>query len=134
MTTPMIPTELDPKMERAAMALAYRFNQKDAGHIAGVDERTIRRWLTTNAEFVGLVELYRARSIYQLLAQLDGLQRDAVATLDRLLRDAAPNVQLGAARTLLAEGRKSREELLYQRRVAALEEAAITVELEDDTR
>jgi hypothetical protein len=55
-----VPSDLDPKMERAALALAYRFSQKDAGKLAGVEDRTIRRWLT-NPEFVALVAAYRAR-------------------------------------------------------------------------
>jgi hypothetical protein len=128
----IVPSDLDPKMERAALALAYRFSQKAAGKLAGVEDRTIRRWLT-NPEFVALVATYRARATYQLHVELEGTQLEAVATLQRLLRDGPPAVQLGAARTLLDAGRKSREELFYQRRAAALEEQVAGIELDGDS-
>jgi hypothetical protein len=128
--TAIVPSDHDPVRDRAALTLAYGYPQADAARGVGVTDRTIRRWLS-DAAFVSLVETYRARALYELGAQLEKAQLEAVAKLIELMHTGRDSVQATAARTLIDEARKTREEVSYLRRLAALEQTVAAAALDE---
>jgi len=126
---PEIPEGINPAADRAALALGFGFYQADAAYFAGRSPRTLRRWLQDQT-FQELVAQYSARTLYELAARIASYQLQAVDKIAELMNASNEHVQLGAARTLALDlGPKSREELNFARRLAALEETAAASEL-----
>ncbi|HEY5013491.1 MAG TPA: hypothetical protein VIK61_12400 [Acidimicrobiia bacterium] len=130
---PEIPEGISPAADRAALALAFGFYQADAAILAGRSERTIRRWLQ-HPIFQELVAQYSASTLYELGARITSYQLQAVDKIAELMNARNEHVQLGAARTMALDlGPKSREELMFARRLAALEQNAAASELNTKT-
>ena len=126
--SPSIPSDLNPRMERAAMARAYGYNQRDAGWLGGVSDRTIRRW-EDDEHFVHLVEQYRARGLFELGVRLQQLIPLAVETLWSLMNFGTGPVRLGAAKAVIAFAHQTEDQLHSKREAALIEDLAATIEL-----
>jgi hypothetical protein len=126
---PEIPEGISPAADRAALALGFGFFQADAAIFAGRSPRTLRRWLQ-HQMFQDLVAQYSASTLYTLAARITSYQLQAVDKIAELMNARNEHVQLGAARTMALDlGPKSREELNFARRLAALEQTAAASEL-----
>ena len=72
---------------------------------AGVDERTLRTWMTLDAQFQADLAAARRATFDAGMARVEALAARAVATLEDLLDcNEQPSARLGAARTLLELG------------------------------
>lgn len=103
-------------------ALAAGATIDAAAKSAGVSPATVRRRLADPA-FRERLDLAQGELVAQAVAALSGASGEAVATLRRLLRDAPPATQLGAARAVLELGSKLREAADLERRISELEAA-----------
>jgi hypothetical protein len=110
------------------MCLAYGGRQIDAAALAGVSDRTIRRWIERDPGFAALVEGYAARALFELGVGLTRLQSIVLEELEKLLRTGTDTVKLGAIRTALAENRYTREELHFKRETALITDLAVAIE------
>lgn len=116
---------LSPKQAKAVEALLAEPTAQRAAAVAGVNERTLRRWLP-QAEF--RAALLRARR--EAFGQASGLTQRyaavAVATLVKVMNDAAapPSSKVTAAAVLLKFGREGIELEDLAERVEALKRAA----------
>ena len=83
-------TALTPRQTRAARYLALGMSQRAAARRLGMDERTLRRWLTDVEGFAAFVEAQR--SVVK--------DEDADDVLKDLLHSSDERVRLAAAREL----------------------------------
>ena len=81
---------LTPRQKRAGRYLALGLSQRAASRRLGMDERTIRRWLTDVPEFAPYVESLRSTVT----------DEDADDVLRDLLHSSDERVRLAAAREL----------------------------------
>ncbi len=113
------------KMEAAIAALLTRPSIEDAARVAGVGEKTIRRWLQ-EPEFRAEYRKARRESVGQTTARLQQATGAAGATVLKLMTD--PNVpaavRLRAAECVLDRATKSLEMEDMEDRIAELERAA----------
>ena len=91
--------------ERAVLALLSEKTVTNAAKKAGVDESTLRRWLSEDAAFQAAYAEARQTAFQAGMSRVQALTGKAIDTLDELL-DATkyPNVRLGAARTVAELG------------------------------
>jgi hypothetical protein len=93
-----------------------------AAKAAGLSERQARRRLR-EPDVIARVEELRSEHRAEVLGSLEQLGTNAVACLDALLKNGTPQVQLGAARTVLSVGAQLHERLEVEaqlRRIHAL--------------
>jgi hypothetical protein len=67
-------------MDAALLALLSGKSQKEAGEVAGVNERTIRRWLS-DEEFCDQIDTLRHLRLARTLNKMAGYQERAIDTL-----------------------------------------------------
>jgi DNA-binding transcriptional MerR regulator len=86
--------------ERAILALVSEKSIGAAAKRCGVNEKTLRRWMTEETFKRELAEA--RRSLFEAgMARVQALTGDAIETLAKLLRGKTPaHVKLGAARTI----------------------------------
>ena len=87
--------------ERAIVALLSEKTVTDAAAKAGVNEKTLRRWLSEDEAFQAEYAAARQAAFDAGIHRVQALTARAVDTLAELLDDTDhPNVRLGAARTV----------------------------------
>ncbi len=126
---PSIPSDFNPSKERAAMARAYGASQPVAARLAGVSDRTIRRWERDDEHFQDLVERYGARALFTLGVQLQSLLPAVAENLWELMHFSTDNVRLGAINTICKYVERNEERLQDKREAALIEEQAAAIEL-----
>ena len=99
------------------MALLSETTITKAATKAGVNEKTLRRWLASDEEFRAEYTKARRATFEAGISRLHALTAQAVETLQALLGETQPgNVRLGAARTVLELGADRHDaETLVQR-------------------
>ena len=91
--------------ERAVLALLSEKTVTNAAKKAGVDESTLRRWLSEDAAFQTAYAEARQAAFQAGMSRVQALTGKAIDTLDELLdAEKYPNVRLGAARTVAELG------------------------------
>src|SRR5262245_1143528 len=75
------------KREAALLALLAGKNHQQAAEAAGVDDRTLRRWLR-DSEFVGELDRLRRRRFGRNLNRLDAAGEHAVEVLESIASDS----------------------------------------------
>jgi hypothetical protein len=103
--------------EKAILALLTERTIGTAALRCGVNERTLRRWLTEDATFVADYDAARLATFQAGINRVQLLTAKAVDTLEKLLTAKKfPSVQLGAARTVmeLALHQRDAEDILLQ--------------------
>jgi hypothetical protein len=108
-------------------SLATGDTQIEAGQLAGVSDRTVRRRLVDDA-FVERVQMRRAELLGRAAGRSAALASDAVRVLGELLDCDALSVRLGAARTAIDVARHLVTEDDIIIRLARLEAAAAAEE------
>jgi len=107
--------------EVLALELAAGKTLRDAALAAGIAERTAtRRW--ADPEFRRLVSRHRGEMVGRAVGELADGMTDAAKTLRELLACESPAVRLGAARSLIEIGVKSREAHELEERIRVLED------------
>ena len=107
--------------EFAIAALSAGDSQADAARRAGVNARTIQRWLDDDA-FVAAVREARAAALDSALGRLHSLSLKAATTLGLLLSPRSqPSIRLAAARAVLEASLRLRESLDFEARLADVE-------------
>ena len=87
--------------ERAILALLAERTIGAAAASCGVNEATLRRWLTSDDAFKAEYERARSAAFTAGMSRVHGLTAKAVNTLDDLLdAQTTPAVRLGAARAI----------------------------------
>jgi flagellar motility protein MotE (MotC chaperone) len=106
----------------AIVALARGLPKADVARDAGVDVRTIFRWLEAD-EFRAKVQLERSRLLERAIGRLADHAADAANVLGKLANDdeTPPAVRVSAARALLEHAVKLRDSLELEERLAAVE-------------
>ncbi len=91
--------------DRAVLALLSEKTVTDAAKKAGVDESTLRRWLSEDEAFQADYAAARQAAFEVSIHRVQALTAQAVDTLEELLGEKKhPNVRLGAARTVAEIG------------------------------
>jgi hypothetical protein len=80
-------TGLTPTQELAAEAIAAGEYEYIAARRAGVNDRTIRRWLS-NPAFTRHVKYLRSRSTDRVVGRLAAMSGEAMETMYRIMREA----------------------------------------------
>ncbi len=108
--------------ERAILALLNQKTIEKAATTAGVNEKTLRRWLSDDDAFKAEYTTARQATFEAGVSRIHGLTAQAVQTLQDLM-DAKkfPGVRLGAARTVLELGTQRHEAETIMRRLDELE-------------
>ena len=108
--------------ERAITALLTEPTLGKAARMAKVGERTLRRWLTSDDAFKADYAEARQAVFQAAMSRVQALTARVVEVLGELL-DATdtPNVQLGAARTLVEVGLNRDDAETIMRRLAEIE-------------
>jgi len=84
--------------ERAILALLSEKTLGAAAQSAGIGERTLRRWLTEDAEFAADYDAARLATFKAVMSRVQAMSAKAVDTLEDLLNaEKHPSVRLGAA-------------------------------------
>jgi hypothetical protein len=110
--------------ERAILALLSEKSIGAAAERSGVNERTLRRWLSDDPEFAVAYDEARQATFTAGISRIQALTAKAVDTLDDLL-DAKnhPAVRLGAARTITEIGLHQHDAATIMRKLADIEAA-----------
>jgi hypothetical protein len=110
--------------EQAILALLSERTLERAAERCGVSERTLRRWLTEDAEFQADYQAARTATFQAGMSRVQALTGRAVDTLEDLLdvKDA-PSVRLGAARTIAEIGIHQHEADTILRKLGQIEAA-----------
>lgn len=103
------------------IAMASGQSTAAAARAAGVSERTAFRRLA-DPDFRAALHAVRSEQLQAALGQLLDASSEAVSTLRRLMMEAPPATQLGAARAILEFGPTFLENVAYETRLRALEE------------
>src|SRR5579872_7138069 len=113
------------KMEAAIAALLTRPRIEDAARVAGVAEKTLRRWMR-EPEFTARYLQARRESVHHAVARMQQAMSPAGVTILRLMTD--PNVpaavRIRAAECVFTHAIKGIELEDIETRLAALEQAA----------
>jgi hypothetical protein len=113
-------------MEVAALLLASGRPLKETAAECGVGERSLRRWLREDRDFIRRVRECRSGIFAEAVGRLAVLGGKAADTLGRLLDDESAGVRLRAAATVigaLAGGFK----VLEERQACELAEKALSL-------
>ena len=110
---------LSPRQEAACLALLAGSDTTAAARVAGVSERTMRRWVASMPFREALRAEARSQA-QQARAYLLGAQRAAVATLRQCLHAESAATRTRAARAILELGVKHTE-IDHEDRLADLE-------------
>ncbi len=87
--------------DRAILALLSEKSIPEAAAKCKIGERTLHRWLTSDAAFKAAYSEARQAAFEAGMSRVQALTGKAVDTLDELLdAEKYPNVRLGAARTV----------------------------------
>lgn len=116
--------DLTYKQRRAIAALLSSSTVTAAATAAGVGERTLRRWLTEDENFVAGLREAQDRALDEAVSLLAGKARDAVVTLDEIAtrQGEAPAARVAASRAMLTFVLRLKEQRDIAVRLAALEE------------
>ena len=108
--------------DKAMLALLSEKSIAKAAAKCGLSERTIHRWLTSDAAFKAAYAEARQAAFEAGMSRVQALTGKAVETLDDLL-DAkdSPNVRLGAARTVTELGIHQHDAETILRKLGELE-------------
>ena len=114
----------DAIREKAIVALLSERTLGAAAAMAGVSERTLRRWLTEDAEFKAEYDAARQATFMAGIGRIQALSTKAVETFEDLLAEKKhPAVRLGAARAVTEIGLHQQEAELILRKLDQLEAA-----------
>ncbi len=109
--------------DRAILALLSEKSIPEAAAKCRIGERTLHRWLTSDAAFKAAYSEARQAAFEAGMSRVQALTGKAIETLDDLL-DAKdyPNVRLGAARTVAELGIHQHDAETILRKLDELEE------------
>ena len=109
--------------ERAVLALLSEKSVTAAAKMAGVNESTLRRWLTEDEAFQANYAAARQATFEAGMSRVQALTGKAIDTLDELLGEKDyPNVRLGAARTVAELGIHQHDAETIMRKLDEIEE------------
>jgi hypothetical protein len=111
------------KREQAAVLLASGTSIVKTAQTLGMSERGIHKWLD-DPSYSARVDELRAEMLARTMGFLMANTLKAARKLRRLLDDGNSRVQLQAARAVLENASRLRQEITIEQRVAALEQAA----------
>lgn len=110
--------------ERAILALLSERTIELAATKAGVNERTLRRWLTDDEAFKAEHDAARAAMFQAGMSRIHALTGRAVETLEDLMAaTTVPAVRLGAARTVAELGVHQHDAETIMRKLDQIEAA-----------
>src|SRR5437867_3562302 len=108
------------KREAAIAALLVEPTIAKAAVVAGIGEKTLRRWLA-EPDFHAAYRVAREQVVTTAVGRLQGLLAKAAETLDRTMTCGTPAVEARAAVAVIAQAFRGAELLDVAERVAALE-------------
>jgi len=119
------PEILSEKQWTAISCLMQCDTLQSAADSAGVNVRTLRRWLHT-PEFLAEYNRTRRQHLDHVGTHLQSAASDAAATLMRLLKCGDPLIELRAARTILQLSQKAADTASLEERIVDLEAENLT--------
>jgi len=108
------------KQQKAIEALLSEPSIRQAAAVAGLGEKTIRRWLR-QPEFSRAYQEARRQVFADALADLRVATHDAVEALRKVVREETGALRVKAARTVLELSIRSAETLEFEIRLKRLE-------------
>jgi transposase-like protein len=129
-----------PKQEAAIAALLTADSITEAAKMAGVGERTLRRWLAEDEAFKREYRAARRQLVHHAATRLHQAMGDAVKTLETVMGDdmAPPGARVMASKTVIELGHRAfevgdlsqeledlREQLAELRRLRAVGNAGV---------
>jgi hypothetical protein len=91
----------DAVREQAILALLSERSIELAAKRTGIGERTLRTWLSEDADFKTQYEQARQATFDAAMSRIQALSGKAIDTLEQLLSERkSPSTRLGAARTI----------------------------------
>lgn len=120
-----MPGELTTAQKRAIPALLGARDVAEAAKVAGVGERTLRRWLKDDRAFLAELQAAEQDVVSASLRKLSDLAWEAASVLGTLMsdKDIAPGVRVRAADAVLARLLQLKGLMQLAERVAAIEAA-----------
>jgi len=115
------PEVLSEKQWNAISCLLTCDTLQAAADSAGINVRTLRRWLRT-PEFLEEYNRTRRQHLDHVGTHLQSAAADAAATLMRLLKCGDPLIELRAARTILQLSQKAADTAALEQRIVDLED------------
>jgi alpha-beta hydrolase superfamily lysophospholipase len=110
--------------EQAILALLSERTLERAAKRCGVNERTLRRWLTDDPAFKAEYDAARRATFQAAMSRVATLTVRAVEALEELLADTRhPSVRLGAARTVAEIGMHQHDTDVIVRKLEEIEAA-----------
>ena len=116
-------TKQNREREVAIAALLSRPTIEEAAQIAGISEKTHRRWLRDDPDFTASYREARQQAA-AAVGRLQGLLAKATDMLDRTMTWGSPAVETRAALAIIEQAIKGAEMLDLLERVEALEKSA----------
>lgn len=108
--------------ELASVALAAGRTAKEAATVAGVHERTLRKWLANDPEFKRGVDQLRAEAVGSALGRLSSSMSAAADALKELIGNECPHVRFKASKAIIETAMKLTEFAELEKRIADLEQ------------
>ena len=112
--------KLPPKRELVLMALMSMATSKEAAEVAGVSERTLRRW-RAEPSFEAAVREARQQAIREAIGRLHGLLNEGIDAIRRNATCGGPSVELRAGVAIIERVFQGAELLDLQDRLSAVE-------------
>ena len=116
-------TKQNRKREVAIAALLSSPTIEQAAQLAGIGEKTLRRWLA-EPDFQALYRDARQEAVRTAVGRLQGLLAEATEALRRAMTCGSPAVETRAALAVIEQAFKGAELLDLGQRVEALERNA----------
>jgi transposase-like protein len=116
--------EVSLKKQKAIVALLSSKAMSGAAQEAGVNERTLRRWLNEDPEFQAALKAAEADVLGDTVRRLTGAAESALTVILMIMLQSSNNasVRLRAALSVLEQLIKLRELSVMEERLARLEE------------
>ena len=119
------PEVLSEKQWNTISCLLACDSLQSAADSAGINVRTLRRWLRTPV-FLEEYNRTRRQHLDHVGTHLQSAAADAAATLMRLLKCGDPLIELRAARTILKLSQKAADTASLEQRIVDLEDENLT--------
>lgn len=122
--------KLSASQEKALITLLSEARIEEAASKAGVSERSLYRWLSSDARFISALQEARRHAVKRATGRLQQASADAVTVLCDVMNDVlspAP-ARVSAAKTVIELAVKAIELDDLSARIEALEQAAKAAE------
>jgi len=114
---------MKPSWGKAALTLAAGGSNTEAAKAAGVNVRTVARWRADEVSFADRIEALRSEMLTEAAGLLAATTTDAALRLAEIVRSEEERHALTAARVVLDQASRYKNDQALEDRISALEMA-----------